>query len=214
MIKNMKILVLSATAWDNNNSFGNSFSNIFEGIKDIEIANIYCMNGNPQNNTVNRYFQISEKSLIANLKNSQKPSGHEFQLSNKDIVSVVDEKIYNYARKKRWMVLFWARDFIWKIGRWKSKELSQFLSDFNPDILFMPIYYSSYMNDIACYIKKYTNKPMVGYISDDNYTLRQFSMSPLYWIDRLYKRRKVKNTVDLCEYLYVTMQAFIQGREI
>ena len=36
----MKILVLSSTPWTNDNSFGNSFSNIFEGIEDVEIANI------------------------------------------------------------------------------------------------------------------------------------------------------------------------------
>lgn len=44
---------------------------------------------------------------------------------------------------------------------------------------------------------------MVGYISDDCYTLRQFSLSPLFWIDRLWKRRYVKRAIDECMLLYV-----------
>lgn len=43
---------------------------------------------------------------------------------------------------------------------------------------------------------------MVGYISDDCYTLKQFSLSPLFWIDRLIKRRFVKRTIDTCSLLY------------
>ena len=92
---------------------------------------------------------------------------------------------------------------IWKIGRWKSQELKDFIDDFKPDIMFQPVYFSSYLNDMSAFIKKYTNVPMLGYISDDCYTLKQFSLSPLYWIDRLYKRRKVKKTIEQCEILYV-----------
>lgn len=44
---------------------------------------------------------------------------------------------------------------------------------------------------------------MVGYVSDDIYTLKQFSLSPLYWIDRLLKRVSIKRAVSACEKLYV-----------
>jgi hypothetical protein len=52
---------------------------------------------------------------------------------------------------------------------------------------------------------------MVGYISDDNYTLKQFSLSPFYWLERLYKRRKVKKAIDKCDLLYVISD--VQKRE-
>ena len=60
----MRILVISNTPWSNDNSFGNSFSNIFEGIPDIEVANIACRPGHPTSYLVKKYFQITEKSLI------------------------------------------------------------------------------------------------------------------------------------------------------
>ena len=59
----MKILILSSTPWTKDNSFGNSFSNIFEGLEDVEIANIYCKYGKPETDLVSKFFQITEKSM-------------------------------------------------------------------------------------------------------------------------------------------------------
>ena len=201
----MKILVLSSTPWSDDNSFGNSYSNIFEGIEDIEFANIACRPGMPTSYLVKRYFQITERALIKNLINKSFPSGKEIEINSKNEDSVFTQNIKgrNFGSKKRWQILFWARDLIWKLGRWKSQALLDFINDFKPDLIFQPVYFSSYINDIAHFIKNYTNVPMIGYISDDNYTLRQFSLSPLYWIDRLLKRRKVKNVIEQCELLYV-----------
>lgn len=200
----MRILILSNTPWAMNNSFGNSFSNIFGGMQNVEIANIYCRYGKPDNNVVERYFQITEKSLIWNLINKKNPSGKEiineestFTLSN------TDENVFNYARKKRYQIYFWLRDIIWKVGRWKSRELAEFIQDFKPDIIFQPLYYSNYLNAIALYLKTLTNVPMVCYVSDDVYTMRQFSLSPLYWLDRIIKRRIIKRVVNNSEYIYV-----------
>lgn len=198
----MKILILSSTPWTNDNSFGNSFGNIFEGIEDIEIANIYCKYGKPNTKLVSRFFQITEKSMFRNLKNPKVPSGQEVFMDESVPTDVVEPKSANLARKKRWIIMFWARDLIWKFGRWKSPELKKFIDDFKPDIIFQPVYYVSHMNRIANFIKKYTGVPMYGYVSDDVYTLRQFSLSPFYWINRFICRAKVKKVVKQCEILY------------
>lgn len=208
----MKVLVLSNTPWDINNSFGNSFSNIFSGITSIEFANICCRYGELNNEFNMKGFQITEKSLISNLKNSANPSGKEIttSLKNKNCISERGDTEaitgFEQARKMRWQVMFWARDIIWKLGKWKSKELLSFIDDFQPDLIFQPVYYSNYICEIALFIKEYTKAPMVGYISDDNYSLRQFELSPLYWIDRLIKRKKVKAVIESCELLYVISQ--------
>lgn len=207
----MKILILSSTPWTNDNSFGNSFSNIFEGIEDIEIANIYCKYGKPNTNLVSRFFQITEKSMFRNLKNPKVPSGQEVFMDESVPTDVVEPKSADLARKKRWVVMFWARDLIWQIGRWKSPQLKKFIDDFKPDIIFQPIYYVRHVNRIADFIKNYTDVPMYGYVSDDYYTLKQFSLSPLYWIDRLTNRVKIKKVIKQCEILYTISE--VQRRE-
>jgi len=202
----MKILVLSSTPWNTNNSFGNSYSNIFDGMEEFTFANIYCKYGTVNDAKVKKSFQITEKSLIRNLLHKDKPSGREVNLAEAQNATDTEPTLYNTARKNRFQIYHWARDLIWKIGRWKSKELLQFIDEFKPDLLFVPIYYVAHMNDILRYIKKYTGLPMIGYISDDCYTLRQVHVSPLYWIDRLIKRRKVKASIEQCELLYVISQ--------
>lgn len=201
----MKILILSNTPWSNDNSFGNTYSNLFNGMKDIEIANIFCRYGRPKNNVVSKYFQITEKSLLKNLFNSNYSSGKELKLIEEEFeqLSKVENKGFNHARKARLQLYFWIRDLIWKIGRWDSPELKDFLDDFQADIIFLPLYYSTYLNDIALFLKKYTNVPMVCYVSDDVYSLKQINFSLLYWIDRLIKRKKIKRVVNLCEHMYV-----------
>lgn len=192
---------------------------------DLEFANIYCRHGAPDNTIVSRYFQITEKSLLANLRNRLAPSGRSFAaqsddsrtaqeheaLLRADEVTDAEARRLDFARARRWQVLFWMRDLIWAIGRWKSPELSEFISDFSPDLIFQPIYYSNYLSDIALYVADHAGAPMVGYVSDDVYTMRQFSLSPLYWIDRIFKRQKVRRVIEKCEYLYVISET--QKRE-
>lgn len=207
----MKILIISNSPWRSDNSFGNSFSNIFEGIDNIEIANIYCKYGQPQNNVVSRYFQITEKSLINNLLKG-KPSGKEVFQTQEEKTDIDDgEAAFNKMKRHKTIPMFWAQAMVWKIGRWKSPELIKFVDDFKPDLLFIPIYYSHYLHDINRFILKRFNIPAIGYVSDDVYTLRQFSLSPLYWLDRLILRPKMKKVFSWCKTVYVISE--IQRKE-
>lgn len=202
----MKILVLSDAVWNENNCFGNTFSNIFGNVENIEIAHICCAAGIPGNNIVKHCFQITESLLIGNFLNKNKVPGREIEhLCDNDKIeqSTYINKLTIFAKKHRAMIFFWIRNLIWKLGNWKSGTLIKFIDNFAPDILFLSLSYSGYLNDIVQFVKQHTNKPMVGYVSDDIYTLRQFSLSPLYWINRLYIRDKVKKMVEQCTYLYV-----------
>jgi len=204
-----RILILSRTPWRDDNSFGSSFSNIFGGINDIEIANIYCGQGTPKTMVATKFFQINEKMILRNLFNKKNKVGIDLSMktlsdfSTEQIFNKKEQKLFNYFQKNRLLIFFWVRDIIWMLGRWKTKELNNFIDDFKPDLIFLPIYYWPYMNKIGLYVKKYSGKKMVGYISDDNYTLRQYSIDPFFWIDRLMKRKFVKMAIDQCEILYV-----------
>jgi hypothetical protein len=212
----MKILILSDPEWDDSNCFGSSFSNILGNIEEIEIANIYCRSGIPKTDSCNQIFQITEKLLLKNLLDFRKPAGQVVSKSSSngntpDIFGKKQQRWIDFVKKNRWGALFWLRDIVWLIGRWKSKELKQFVDDFKPDLIFLPIFYSVYLSKIGIFLKCYTHKPLVGYISDDNYTLRQFSISPFFWIDRLIKRRWVKKAVGECKILYVISE--VQKRD-
>lgn len=207
MDKRLKILIISSTPWDDNNSFGSSFSNIFGGNPNYEIANIYCLFGLPNTKVVKHFFQITEKGIIRTILGKQKFSGKEIINSKNEnfqdsMLSSSEMRFVNKLKTLRWQLFFWIRDLVWSTGKWKSKPLDDFITNFKPDLIFLPIYYSTYMNTIGLYTQKKAGVKMVGYISDDCYTLKHFSLSPLFWIDRLIKRTYVKKAIDQCEILY------------
>lgn len=203
----MKILVVSATPWNTNNSFGNSYANIFGGMENCDFANVYCMEGLVNDPTVSRAFKIAPKALLKNLMDGRTATGIEVPVTadvgTGEHYTDTDKKLLHFARTHRWKILFWAQNALWRLGRWNSPALQSFVNDFMPDMMFCPIYANPYMNRIVLKIQNQLQVPVVGYISDDNYTLRHFSLSPLYWVDRLLFRNLVKKVIDRCEILYV-----------
>lgn len=211
----MRILIVSATPWNKNISFGKVFTDIFGGMEDIEILNIYCMGGFPNTEMTNiRYYQMTMGQIIANLKNKEKPVGKI--VTQEDMGKEMGEtelRWMNRARKTRLRVFGWARRFVWWIGRWKNQQLIDVVKNFNADIMFTPIYSASYMNTIDQFIAKIQPVKMVAYYGDDNYSLKQFSLNPLFWLDRFTQRGKVKKTIKMCEYMYVVSEVGQEAAE-
>lgn len=211
----MRILVLSNTPWDDNDSFGNTYSNIFQGMEGVEFVNIYCRSGNPNNGLPMKCFQITTQKMVKSIFNRKTQTGQEVDKvsSNAQVLDETSANAFNFARKRRWIILFWVRELIWLMGSWKSKSLLGFLDEYQPDIIFQPIYGQgyAYINRIALFIKKYTGVPMFSYISDDCYSLRQYSLSPFYWIDRLARRPIMRKVIRSSEVLYVVSD--VQKRE-
>lgn len=199
----MRILVITDAIWRNDNGVGNSYSNIFRGMKDVEIANICCQAGVSQNDVSSCCFQISEGSLAANLRNRSVPSGGvEVKTEASNIAVPADAGAFRIIKRSRLQLFFWIRDMIWSLGRWKSPELNEFIDEFKPDLIFAQMQDKMYLNKLVRYVQRYAGKPLVLYVWDDVYSMRQFSLSPLYWIDRLMQRHSIRKTVRQCSILY------------
>ena len=99
-------------------------------------------------------------------------------------------------------ILFWIRDLIWAVGKWKTKALDTFIDDFNPDIIFAQLQDKKYLNSLIRYVQQYSGKKLVLYAWDDVYSLKQFSLSPLFWIDRFLQRRSIRRLIKSASFLY------------
>ena len=197
----MKILVISATSWSNDNSFGNTFSNLFEGMDDVEIYNVCCRNGDNNNSVVKQAVQFTDKSVLKSIyKLGYDPC---WKMSSGNLHKKDNVEVYAGARKSRRLIYFLARDLIWKLGKWKkSKTFNNFLDEIKPDILYLPIYHSQYLNDVQQYAIKKLNVPVVGHISDDIY-----GMAPnLGFFAKMRAKsihKKIEKTISMCSYLEV-----------
>ena len=200
----MRILTISRTPWDNSNSFGNTFSNLFGWMENIEIYNIACRNGVSNNNITAKEIQMTDKSVLKSiLKLTFDPCWEITKTTgNNETNSVISVN----AIKKRHTSSFVIRDLIWKLGRWKkSKVLNNFLAECKPDVVYLPIYSSPYMCDIQQYIVDKLNVPVVGHISDDVYNMPPNSsgVAKLY---RNFLQKKITRLIKSCRYLDVFAQ--------
>ncbi len=199
----VKILVVSNTPWNTANSFGATFTSLFKSLsKDgkVEIANIYCNRGLPDGAVQGQFLQITEKLIIKNIFNKKSPKA--LSVIPGQVSQGGHKGLYNFMRKTRLQLFYWGRDTIWLLAGKEIPEITDFVKEFQPDIIFSPLYSLYHTNRIVRKVKALTGKPLVMYVYDDVYSLKQKSFSPLFWIDRFMKRHAIRKTVSMCDMLY------------
>lgn len=200
---NKHILVTSIPAWSDSTG-ANTYSAILSEIHGIEIANLYTRADFPDSKICSRYFQILEQNVIKSIFNNKIKTGKELDLNNIDYVGgdkvlKEEKKRYAYFTKYRFTPFLLGRELLWKIGKWKSKELDDFLEEFKPDILLFSIESYIYFNRINKYIiEKCKPSLVIGFLWDDNFTYRQ-SKSLGYIINRFFTRKSVFDLVKKCD---------------
>lgn len=199
----MRILIISRTPWNNSNSFGNTFSNLFEGMADVEIFNICCQNGEMHNQVVKSAFQMTDKSVLHSIYKRKSKTGWLMTQKVENSENKLNQQLATETVKKRRLIFFMMRDWIWKLGRWKKdKELLSFLEQVKPDVIYLPIYASPYMCDVQNFVVDKLGVPAVGHISDDVYGCPPKANIFL----RRYKaklQKKLHKLIGKCSYLEV-----------
>ena len=201
----MKILIISAEVWQDGTNGGNVLSNMFSDTN-FELAQIYCNPGTPDNNLCKNYYQMTDSMVIHGFL-KHKPIGKVFVLEENEQKQGTkpeepNKKFYNFFRSHRLRVFYTLQSIIWNLSNWKNKGLNDFVKDFSPDIIFAPCYGNTFMLRLTRYIAKVTCKKVISYISDDSYTLKQFSLSPFYWINRFAVRRQLRKTFPYYSLVY------------
>jgi len=210
----MRLLIISKDVWRKDNSFGNTYSNIFDGVSDIEIANILLGDGKPDDVPyIKSTFRVSEAALISEFLhgNKARPIGGIIQEENKNQIIEQEggkkqsfySKMLGFGKRHHWQVLFWAREFIWRHGNINYTAMMEYIKSFSPTLIFLPYDYVFFTNRFALRIQRELKIPMVTEFAMDHYTLKRVSFSPLFWIDRLFKRNNIRKVVEKSTFLFV-----------
>lgn len=206
----LRILILSSEVWQDGTNGGNVLTNIFQGF-DAEFAQIYCSPGVPQNEICTKYYQMTDSMVINNLlKRTQIGKGFSITetITNNNNAGIQQEnkKFYSFFRRYRSSVFYAIQELMWKLSNWNNESLKRFILDFNPDIIFAPCYANHRMLRLTRYCAELTGKPVISYISDDNYSFKQFRISPIYWINRIVLRHNMKITFPYYSLVYTMTQ--------
>lgn len=192
----MRILLLTSEEWNDYTYSNGVLTNWFAGF-DAEFAQIYTSPGMPNNNICHRYFRITDGEMARSIF-TRKKVGQVIQMA--ETTEALEASKVNAKREGTYGVMkkisLWfhtpvvlLRDFIWLNGKYNIEGLRKFIDDFNPDIVFSPRYASPKMMRLENVVHQLTNVPMVAFTADDEASLRQYSLSPLYWVRRLWINR-------------------------
>lgn len=211
----MRILILSAEVWQDGMNGGNVLSNMFtESLH--EFAQVYCNPGLPKNYICKKYFQITDRMCMKNFL-LHRPVGKKLEFSsfnqtdnppNADICKPI---MSSFFHQFSWGIFHLCRALLWEHSSWRNYLLQNFILEFNPDIIFAPCYGSKFMLQLTRFVHKLTGKKIISYISDDSYTLKQFSLDPFYWWNKFRVRREMRKTFPYYSLVYtMTEQQKIQ----
>lgn len=196
----MRILVISRSAWRQDNSTGNTLTDFFRDFSDAEIFSLCMREQPPQNDIAKRHFYISEKQMLKRLLGKKVEVGAEHTCESVDDGS--EKTMYDTAKKHLSYLLYFAREFLWSLGSWKNDKLKRYIEEISPNIIFFPTFGCYYPHKILQYLHTLTDAKIVLFHADDHYTLRQWSFSPMYWLYRFGLRRWMRCSVSIASQQY------------
>lgn len=198
----MNILVITRSAWRNDNSTGNTMSNILSGFENDHIYSLCFRSEQPENDIIEGHFSISESQIIRHFMNKAEV-GKIWDCKQSTPKDDLEKRMYVAAKKHKIPGMALIRELIWDVAPYKNNNLRNYLDEIKPDIIFMATTDGCYMYKVLKYIKQYTNAKLVLFHSDDKYTLKQFIISPFFWIYRINLRKWVGRSIKSADINYV-----------
>lgn len=197
-----KVMAISLSTWRSDSGI-HTQTDLFKFWASEKVAQIYTKSDMPNTPVCNKFFQISENAIIKSVLN-RKPVGREVQNGAANNVTAVqaEQRLYAKAHKKKSWLMTILREVVWSLGKWKTVELDKFVSDFDPDVYFVPIYPVVYTAKIQQYILKKFPKPYVCYLADDNYSYMACGKNPFAYIHRYMLRKVVKQLAENCDEMF------------
>ncbi len=201
-----KVLIVSRGVWDESKGTSSTLSNLFSDYPANKLAMIYTETKLPYTDKCSRFFQISEYALVKKLFHWKTETGREVSPSTPldegfSSVAQKEEKTLGFIRRHRSIVFTFLRDVLWGLGLWKSKSLSLFIRQYNPDVLWFDGSTNIFLNNLYHHVYRIAKKPAAIFLMDDNYTYK--SVIRGHYIYRFFMRRSARRIIKECSKVYV-----------
>ncbi len=200
-----RVLVTSVPSWSSKTG-SDTFSSLFQEYDAEKVAALYIRADKSDSPNASRYFHIFEGRVLKSIYKRHIITGEEFSPIQVDVNICENEELsenrrYGKFKRHPWQALILLRELMWKMGRWKSPELENFINDFQPEVLVCPIESYIHFNSINEYIIKKCHPRVIGFLWDDNFTYKQ---SRNFWhlIHRFFVRRSVRRMVNKCDVVF------------
>lgn len=199
-----KVLIVSRGVWDDAGT-SSTLSNIFQNYDSDKLSQIYIETKKPNTKLCQKFFQISEFSLIKKLYKWRTRTGKRV-----DAAYVADTdtarkeaSTMEYVRGHRSFLYTVLREFLWHLNGWRSKELKQFICEEDPNLIWLTGSPLILMNRLSRYVVKVAKKPYCIYEMDDVYSYKNCGNNPSKYIYRFFLRKRVKSLIKGASQVFV-----------
>lgn len=214
----MRVLTVSHNVFSRTNNMGKTLMSYFSGFQPEEIAQFYIHSEPPALASVCRnYYQFTDKDALRSLIPLTR-CGRVFtagDIQSDEMAggeSGIAAAAYQFGTK-RTGAIFAARNMLWKLARWNTKALWDWVDDFDPDVIFFASGDYSFAYDIALAVAEHTGKPLVVLCVDDHYLYNRNEGSALGRFTWRRFMKKVYQTMDRASEVFVISQSMKEEYE-
>lgn len=208
-----KVLVISHNCFSTFQSMGKTLKGLFGAFDKKDLCQLYLYPSYPNIDVCNSYFRITDTEVFKSVFTRQECGNviDKKEIKKENLLLDDEKQVKTYSIcKKRKPYMMLGRDLIWKIGNWKSEELLKWVINENPDVIFYASGDSCFSYNITKYLSQKLDIPIVTYFCDDYYTIDKFSLSPLYWTNKILIRKWIKKIIKNSKDLIYISEEFEQ----
>lgn len=204
----MKVLIVSHNVISLDGNMGKTLHAYFQDWAPEDLCQIYFHSEVPTTHLCEQYFRITDFDLV-NAFRFRRPGTAftEADVRSERTTARTDTgtaaHIYQAAQKHApWM--YTARNALWGLGAWKTKELDAWMTRQRPDVIFFASGDYVFAYRVVQYLSEKYGIPVVTAVFDDYYFYRGESRSPLaLWNTRVFRKTMKKMMTSSAGALYV-----------
>lgn len=171
----MRVLVVSHNSFSETSNMGKTLLSYMGDFQPEDVAQFYIHSEVPTNDTVcHNYYRFTDKDAIRSLLPFRQQgqiftrediqTQRDFARTDSGLVSAVYQ-----IGQKRTAAIYALRNLLWRLGRWNTQKLRQWVQNFDPDVIFFASGDYGFMYRIALAIADMVKKPLVVSCVDDYY---------------------------------------------
>lgn len=151
---------------------GKTLSSLFSEFSKDEVMQLYLYPSLPNTKQFDQYYRMTDHDAIHSIWKRNRCgrviSPQEISEANLLFETETQAQAYN-SKNRSSDIARRVRDLIWSLGNWKTDGLRQWLTEGKPDVVFYALGDAIFSQNIAMWIAKFLNIPLVAYVCDEFY---------------------------------------------
>ena len=194
-----RVLIVGTVPY-NRQSTSRAFDAYFHFWEKENLAQIFSNTKKPCKGHCGILYQITDQRMLKRWFNKKVETGSIYnydalddawQDNDLELNDKTAEKAYKIGRMHTSLTHL-LRGILWRKKFWCTEKLNNWLDEFNPECVFLSFSDDFFINQIALYVAKRYDIPIVSSTGDDYYFNTHFSLSPFYYIYKYSYRRLIR----------------------